>query len=173
MFALLLAATIAQTPVAKTKVVVFNAAQMKSSKTISGSCWTASIASTRADAYRCMAGNSIHDPCFTINSSTVACPLNATVNRGIRMQLTSPLPHANVGGTTNTAWLMTLASGSTCNLGTGTIIPGYPFYCTADMVCAAPIATQKNAPIFVTCGHPKGATEVTGTTRYLVTTVYQ
>jgi hypothetical protein len=40
-----------------------------------GYCWTDSLATDAADAYRCMAGNAIHDPCFaaSAHARSVAC----------------------------------------------------------------------------------------------------
>ncbi|MBV8067638.1 MAG: hypothetical protein JO113_06655 [Candidatus Eremiobacteraeota bacterium] len=41
-----------------------------------GTCWSHSIATNRADAWRCMTGNDIYDPCFagSPQKSVVACP---------------------------------------------------------------------------------------------------
>lgn len=157
---------------AKTKTVVFTAATMKSTSSLSGYCWTGSIASNRADAYRCMVGNSIHDPCFTLDTKSVVCPIDAAQNTGISIVVTKPLPQANAGGTRN-VWMMELAGSVQCNAGTGTVMPGYPFYCSGGLVCAAPPANVEQPAIFVSCGRPKGATTVTSASRYLVTTMYE
>jgi hypothetical protein len=166
------AVLLAQTMAAKTATVNFDAAKMKVMGTVSGSCWTGSIASLRSDAYRCMTGNSIHDPCFSVNAKSVACPTNVPANTGIRISLRKPLPRANPNATPN-AWMITLAGGSQCNMGTGTIVPGYPFYCSGGLVCAAPLAAQKAPAVFVQCGRPKSGQSVTGTGRYLVTMMYE
>jgi hypothetical protein len=167
------AVLLAQIATAKTTTVAFSAAHMKVTGTASGTCWTGSIASLRSDAYRCMVGNSIHDPCFSLNAKSVACPTNVVANTGIRISLSKPLPRSNPNATPN-AWMITLAGGATCNMGTGTIIPGYPFYCSGGIVCAAPMtSTPKPAAIFVECGHPKSGASVAGTGRYLVTMMYQ
>jgi hypothetical protein len=120
-----------------------------------------------------MVGNSIHDPCFSLNLKNVACPTNVVANTGIRIALNKPLPRTNPKSTPN-AWMITLAGGARCNMGTGTIIPGYPFYCTGGMVCAAPLsAGAKPLAVFVTCGRPQGGKSVAGTGRYLVTMMYE
>lgn len=157
---------------AKTKVVSFDAATMKSTSTITGYCWTASIASGRTDAYRCMTGNTIHDPCFTLDSKSVACPVNLSSNTGIRVALTKPLPQAGAQNTPN-AWMMQLAGGMTCSIGTGTIAPGYPFYCSGNLVCAAPPSGTTPAAVFVKCGRQNSAASVGDISSYLVTTMYE
>lgn len=160
------------TMAARTSTVVFHQERMASSQTLSGHCWTASIASRRSDAYRCMTGNEIYDPCFKVNSRTVACPTNPTVNRGVRIRLTKPLPQANVTNSHN-AWMMQLAGGAQCNLGTGTTILDYPFYCTQGLVCTAPSPALFQPAIFVVCGRPKNGTTVRDVGHYLVTTMYE
>lgn len=156
---------------ARTKVVAFNPAAMKATSTVRGHCWTSSIASRRSDAYRCMVGNGIYDPCFSIDTKTVACPTNVAANSGVRVALTQPLPQANAGNVHN-AWMMQLAGGATCNVGTGTTIPRYPFYCTGNLVCAAPARSQQ-AAMFVQCGRPKNGMSVTAAGHYLVTVLYE
>jgi hypothetical protein len=164
---------LAQIVSAKTTTVTFNPATMKVTSTVTGSCWTGSIASLRSDAFRCMADNSIHDPCFKAAGNSVVCPTNVAANSGIRISLSKPLPRANPNATPN-AFMMALAGGITCNMGTGTIVPGYPFYCSAGLVCAAPLGSAKKAPaVFVQCGKPKSGTAVSDTGRYLVTIMYQ
>jgi hypothetical protein len=69
---------------------------------------------------------------------------------------------------------MQLSSGAMCNLGTGTTVPGYPFYCSGgnDLVCSAPPPGQTSGPVFVRCASVKnGKTGAPGT--YLVTTLYE
>lgn len=166
---------LAQLAPAKTTRIAFDASTMKVTNTVTGSCWTGSLASLRSDAYRCMVGNSIHDPCFSLksNSKAVACPMNVPENTGIRITLSKPLPPANPPPKAPNAWMMTLADGAKCNMGTGTITPGYPFYCSGNLVCAAPLSQSKTAPVFVQCGKPQSGTSVTNTGHYLVTMMYQ
>ena len=77
-----------------TKVVSYSAAGMKG-KAVKGSCWTGSIASTRSDAFRCMIGNSIMDPCFKVSNKVVNCPQSLAMNTGVIIKLSKPLPEAN------------------------------------------------------------------------------
>jgi hypothetical protein len=156
---------------AKTRAVTIDAAAMTTTQRARGHCWTSSIASRRSDAYRCMVGNAIHDPCFTIDTKSVACPLNPSTNTGLRITLTKPLPPSNAENVHN-AWTMQLAGGALCTIGTGTVIPDYPFYCTGKMVCAAPPATNRDA-VFVSCGKPKSALKVKPGGHYLVTVMYE
>jgi len=90
---------------------------------VTGYCWEQSIAAPRLDAYRCMQGNYIHDPCFgdpNGPSNQVVCsypsPESVTV-----MQLTKPLPGGPYAPTTSLAnpWLVTLADGTPCVSFTG------------------------------------------------------
>lgn len=157
--------------VARTKVVAVKPVAMKVRSTVRGHCWTNSIASRRSDAFRCMVGNEIYDPCFSIDAKKVACPTDPVSNSGVRIVLTRPLPEANAGGTHN-PWMMQLANGAKCSAGTGTVIPNYPYYCTGNLVCAAPAASTR-AAVFVQCGRPKNAVSVTGTAHYLVTAIYE
>jgi hypothetical protein len=163
---------LAQTAAAKTTVVTFDPLTMKVAQQARGSCWTGSIASRRHDAYRCSVVNSIHDPCFKVDSKNVACPTNLAANSGLRIALTKPLPVPNSGNARN-AFMMQLAGGITCNVGTGTVIPDYPFYCSGNLVCAAPSSAGSRRAVFVACGKPKNGIAVTGAGRYLVTVMYQ
>jgi hypothetical protein len=133
---------------AHTSVVVFDAKSMHVTERLNGYCWTGSIASERSDAFRCMTGNSIHDPCFTLSPREVACPTSAEKNEGVVISLTKPLPPANQS---SSVWRMQLESGAECNVGTGTTIPGYPFYCTGALVCSAPPPGRAQNAVFVHC----------------------
>lgn len=170
-FVMLSAAPAAAVPTvaAHTNAVIFNATSMRVTARQSGNCWTASIASQRSDAYRCMVGNAIHDPCFELSAQSVACPLDAAENSGLVIALDKPLPpaasHAN-------AWQMQLVSGATCAVGTGTTIPGYPFYCTQNLVCSAPPPGPPPAAVFVRCAAMTNGTPGKAGS-YLVTTLYQ
>lgn len=157
---------------ARTSIVVFGAAKMTAASRTIGYCWTNSIASRGSDAYRCMTGNEIHDPCFAIDARSVACPAYQNPASGVRVALTEPLPRAGAVSKRN-AWMMRLAGGISCNVGTGTVILGYPFYCTGNLVCAAPESGSGSRPTFVRCGRPKSAIGVTHVSHYLVTVMYQ
>ena len=90
-----------------------------------GYCWTASIAAPRPGAWRCMEGNAIHDPCFSVASGAAAvCGADPpTNNQGFRMTLTRPLPPPEtppVSPQNNGAWLVQLQDGTLCTPFTGT-----------------------------------------------------
>jgi hypothetical protein len=157
------------TVVAHSTVVVFDAHAMQATARESGYCWTSSIASQRSDAYRCMVGNGIHDPCFTRSPGEVACPTDVAANRGIIITLTKPLPATSVA---RTVWQMQLVSGAQCNRGTGTVIPDFPFYCTGGLVCSSPPAGEPNGAVFVHCGTPSDG-KVSTVGSYLARVLYE
>jgi hypothetical protein len=169
-FAASAGAAAAQTLAAHTSTVLFTAKSMHVTAHATGYCWTGSIASTRNDAYRCMAGNNIHDPCFPLNAHSVACPVDAGQNTGVEIALTKPLP-AHPRAAAN-AWQMRLVSGALCNLGTGTTIPDYPYYCTGNLVCSAPPPGESRTAVFVHCATETEG-KITPQGSYLVTTLYE
>ena len=157
-----------------TKVVNYNAAGMKG-KTVSGYCWTSSNASPRSDAYRCMIGNSIMDPCFKISAKVVNCPQNLVANTGTIIALPKPLPQGNPKAAPK-PWTFQLAGGSgiTCNAGTGTVIGNYPFYCQGNLVCAVPATSAKFPQTYMSqCGTPSGPMSVKSPRAMFVTTLWQ
>jgi len=159
----------ASTLAAHTSAVVFNAKSMHVTARQTGYCWTASIASQRSDAYRCMVENSIHDPCFVLSEHSVACPSDPASNSGVEVSLTKPLPESTIAAN---AWMMKLTSGAMCNIGTGTTIEGYPFYCSGNLVCSAPPPGKPQGAVFVRCAPVKnGKTGKPG--KYLVSTLYE
>ncbi len=102
-----------------------------------GACWTNSIAAPRDNAWRCMAGNEIFDPCFAFGPAVV-CGVNpAMANEGFRLVLDKPMPStpAAASGETNTGWLIQLADGTICNRATGArgMVDGQmtTYYCTS------------------------------------------
>jgi len=95
-------------------------------KTVTGSCWTGSLASARADAWRCMSGNEIIDPCFgsTQARAIVLCSANGPWDRGLlEIKLTKKLPtrYANKGKPSTAArpWALQTSAGWKCELATG------------------------------------------------------
>lgn len=157
------------TVAAHTNAVIFNAKSMRVTVRESGYCWTNSIASQRSDAYRCMVGNAIHDPCFALGAGSVACPLDLAANSGLLISLTKPLPAA---ASNANAFQMQLASGARCGIGTGTTIPDYPFYCTGNLVCSAPPPGPPHDAVFVRCATAANG-KVGKAGSYLVTTLYE
>jgi len=92
--------------------------------TVPGDCWTSSIASPRNDAWRCMVGDEIHDPCFaTTNNKLVVCYDNPTdANAHIAISLTKPLPAPNNNSSQKYSPLfLKLTDGSVCTPFTGTL----------------------------------------------------
>jgi hypothetical protein len=111
-------------PVRATRVVTYVPAIPRGAA-VAGHCWTRSLAAqNRADAYRCMAGNSIYDPCFAARGRTdvMVCDVNpVTHGPGFAMKLTRPLPHeAPYRWTTVIPWIVELAGGDVCVPLTGT-----------------------------------------------------
>jgi hypothetical protein len=117
----------------QTKVLVYQpwlesgglSPDVKAVETVSGSCFTQSIAAARADAYRCTSGNDLYDPCFASDwvgtPRQVACPDLAAghdVNKVLVIDLTQdlPTPPAN---SSRTVWLMVLKNGQACSANTG------------------------------------------------------
>lgn len=119
MFQVLVAAIVA------TKVVLFTpwaGDHVRSGFTItahrSGTCWTESLATGRPDAWRCMSGNAISDPCFAGDrgQNVVACVSDPFSRDIILMRLIKPLPPrvAATTGTRGNPWAMRLSNGATC-----------------------------------------------------------
>jgi hypothetical protein len=64
--------------------------------------------------------------------------------------LTRRLPKRVAQAMTNT-WAMRLRSGAFCSMGTGTVMPGFPFYCSDGGVCSTP--ARKAAGTYIAqCG---------------------
>jgi len=61
-----------------------------------GNCWTSSLAVWREDAWRCIAGNAIYDPCFSTDESVI-CGANPNApTTSFLLLLTEPLPAPEV-----------------------------------------------------------------------------
>lgn len=94
--------------------------------TIRGHCWTGSLAAARRDAWRCMSGNYIYDPCFSSKSARgiVLCPATGPwSSAAIKMRLTKNLPsgYGNKGkpSTSGLPWALVTMSAWKCRLATG------------------------------------------------------
>jgi hypothetical protein len=115
-------AAFAQAPIVPaTRVITFHPAGATGAA-VKGNCWTESIAAQRADAWRCMVGNGIYDPCFsaTPHATSVICNAYPTHPVGLRVLLAAPLPDHSSAHTTR-AWSMLLGDGTYCVAFTGTI----------------------------------------------------
>jgi hypothetical protein len=116
-----------------------------------GSCWTESIAVTRSNAWRCMVGNAISDPCFAepANQKELVCDANPALNKiGFVLKLTKPLPESSLQDQGAQPWLFRLADNSICEAMTGTLSPvnGEP----ARWACATHVANQVSPAGLVT-----------------------
>jgi hypothetical protein len=90
----------------------------------SGSCWTGALTIARSDAWRCLVGNYIYDPCFSSSQAqgVVICP-NLQVNGGVEIHLTKRLPRGmgNTGtpSLNDQPWNIQLTNGHHCMLSSG------------------------------------------------------
>jgi hypothetical protein len=90
---------------------------LKLTTTTSGSCWVTSNVTGRKDAYRCMAGNDIYDPCFAAPSGDrVGCPLSGT--DVTVLTVADPLPEPDLRGVA-TVWMIVLNDGTRCARSSG------------------------------------------------------
>jgi hypothetical protein len=90
-----------------------------------GHCFTASLAAAgEADAYRCIAGNAINDPCFaaTPHARTVACFLDPW-HPVTLLRLTRPLPRHGPILAGALPWAIETESGLRCTYFTGATAP--------------------------------------------------
>lgn len=126
----------------RTQVVLFSPWTMSGeirsdlhvSKTVSGYCWTASIAASRPDAWRCQTDqkhteyfdgkplevNDLWDPCFSGSSGRVACVPHPFSKSVIVLRLTKPIDAPPLHRSPQPApWALRLTNGATCELVTG------------------------------------------------------
>lgn len=100
------------------------ASGISASASQSGSCFSTSSATTAPNAYRCLVGNDLYDPCFadaTSAAGEVACPNPAHPDSVVVIKLTAALPApATSAGSTIIPWLLVLANGQQCQTITGT-----------------------------------------------------
>jgi hypothetical protein len=107
--------------VASTQVIAFQPPQT-ASRSVTGDCFSSSLAATRPDAWRCISGNEILDPCFSLpgSSSAVVCVRDPRdSNSFATLNLTRPLPAAAPPGRETHPWFLQLADGTVCNFFTG------------------------------------------------------
>jgi len=108
-----------------TEVINYTPQQDLPSKIEEGFCWISSLAAPyRQDAWRCMVGNYIYDPCFNLSQNGyVLCDVNPkTRNSGFRLKLTEPLPKPNAPvykNAFNSPWLVELRDGTPCFISIG------------------------------------------------------
>jgi hypothetical protein len=92
--------------------------------TVSGSCWTGSIASAQSDAWRCMVGNDISDPCYAgyLSNDHVAVCAGPFSARVMVIKLTAPLSSSDANppaGTRGDPSALELGDGARCEMLTG------------------------------------------------------
>jgi len=120
-------------------------------RTLKGSCWTGSIGLQRPDAWRCLVGNEILDPCLE-SPRGGAVPLVCVTGRtAVRLKLTKPLPKkdANQPLKKFIPWRLLLSNGDVCERFTGTAAgsvqgQGLVFGCTSGGTTTYP-DTSKSA----------------------------
>lgn len=87
---------IATSEFSQTQVNVIQPSALSVVQEIEGHCWVGALTTMRPDAWRCMEGNLIHDPCFSENDTDafVICPTGHPQDMtGMKMNLTAALPH--------------------------------------------------------------------------------
>jgi hypothetical protein len=96
-------------------------------KTVRGACWTGSSATARADAWRCMSGNVIYDPCFSdgtgVVTSYVVCALSpfqrSLVKFVLTKRVTCSIGIKTADPTRYDPWFIVLTSGVRCGMTQG------------------------------------------------------
>ena len=99
-----------------TQIIVFHPEGVPTQER-TGSCWSTSNVLNRVDAWRCIADNSIYDPCFSIpgNNQAVICdtrPLSDST--GFKLNLTESFPARGTVSPVKSAWAFELADGTNC-----------------------------------------------------------
>lgn len=152
-----------------TEVVVYAPwnADQDPDPTGSGSCYSASHHSARADAWRCIdSGSLLADPCFSdpfLNAAMVVCP--GGDDGPVVMELTEELPMdlANAGDDAGEAspWELVLEDGSRCfPLGGATVVVGdmrLNFACTGGLELYGDI--DRSAPVWTIVALSEGQSE--------------
>lgn len=99
-------------------------------ETVNGNCFAESIAdSSRPDAWRCSAGNAIHDPCFAnimSDSKTLACARSPWDGKVTIMNVTTPPDSGKrkeIPRSQAMPWALDLGNGDHCSLFTGATAP--------------------------------------------------
>ena len=98
--------------------------QFQRARSASGTCWTGSLADNRSDAWRCMVGYGIYDPCFASpdGRNGLLC-IPAPWSRSLlHLRLQKPLPSsfANHGRPPQgLPWAVELSTGGRCTMLTG------------------------------------------------------
>jgi hypothetical protein len=103
--------------ITKTKIIRF--IPLIPSEKREGSCWTNSNIIQRSDAWRCMIGNEIFDPCYAArDKTTIVCGSKPDIEKptGFVLKLTEPLPTPYVSkGPSSSASMIELEDGTICD----------------------------------------------------------
>ena len=100
-----------------TQVIVFHPESVPAQER-SGSCWSSSAVLDREDAWRCMAGDDIYDPCFSMegDGQAVICDTNPLdESKGFKLNLTASLPPHGTIAPEKSAWVFELPDGTDCS----------------------------------------------------------
>lgn len=103
-----------------TKIVKFHPTGTKGAP-VAGDCGMGESQSLdRADAWRCIVGNEIYDPCFstTPHATWVICGVQPGQPVGIKVTLKKPLP-THAAAKDQQPWVITLGDGTSCGFITG------------------------------------------------------
>jgi hypothetical protein len=100
---------------------------VKITRTLKGSCYSESLAADRDDAYRCISGNFLYDPCFSApvavhaKKGIVVCPVAPWTNSGVEVKLTKRFPKNTLPkpSTRGLPWAIETVSGCKAPLDTG------------------------------------------------------
>jgi hypothetical protein len=119
----------AQAAAVRTKTHIYEAFTAKGkaaihiTKTVDGSCYIGSIAAARDDAWRCISGNILYDPCFSsaMAKGIVLCVVAPWQRSGVKMKLTKklPKPYAGKPSTSGLPWGIQTTAGLKCVFATG------------------------------------------------------
>lgn len=138
-------------------------------KVLNGYCLQHSSKITREDAWRCMAGNQVYDPCFINTYGTkkqAICPLSPWFSDSVRIKFEKPLHgdgvrHESLDMSRHYPWAVKLPDGSACYaVEPGDFYEGLPvrYFCSQDKIligdlrrCAAKwkILQKKNQDVSI------------------------
>jgi len=105
-----------------------NGKSLISGPTTSGTCLSSSLVTPRRDAWHCMAGSEVYDPCFSSPkaSGVVLCVTAPWRKSGVKVRLQRPLPKPSSKSGAPSAkdqpWALQLYSGQTCLLTSGAAV---------------------------------------------------
>lgn len=104
-----------------------------------GYCFAGSLADPRTDAWRCVLGRQIEDPCFSGGATFVLCPVGTPDSRdALRLTLTKLLPHgtAHRSGdpTREDPWVIVTAGGAYCYRATAASARAFSYVCAGASV---------------------------------------